>query len=102
MDPDAGSYGHQMNASLETRTVFISVICGVQYLRLCIGYLQKLFRFRRLSPCAVSRVVHLVAAGAMLVLMHVCCLLILAAQLQHGFRSFLHPELFRASLCRSG
>ena len=29
---------------------FFSVICGVQYVRLCIGYMQKLLRFRCFFP----------------------------------------------------
>ena len=46
---------------------FISVICGIQYVRLCIGYIQKLFRFRRFVSLVLLLVSSVfVAAGAML------------------------------------
>ena len=46
---------------------FLSVICGIQYVRLCIGYMQKLFRFRRFVSIALLLISSaLVATGAML------------------------------------
>ena len=46
---------------------FLSVICGVQYVRLCIGYMQKLCRFRRFISLALLLISSaLVAAGAVL------------------------------------
>lgn len=46
---------------------FLSVICGFQYVRLCIGYIQKLLRFRRFISLALLLMLFaLVAAGAVL------------------------------------
>ena len=46
---------------------FLSVICGIQYVRLCIGYMHKLFRFRRFVSLALLLMSSaLVAAGAVL------------------------------------
>ena len=68
LDPDAWApLSIKQTPLLRHALFFLSVICGVQYVRLCIGYMQKLCRFRRfVSFTLLLMSFALVVAGAML------------------------------------